>query len=169
MKEQIINWVMTGIASVGGISGVIAIICTIIKTLGGNGLKTKLASLQVDTDKSIRLGLDEIANRINTEITIDVSSKVDKAITSELSEQKELNANLLEEIKVLRQAQAESLRVLSDMRTISSEQRHKLLEMADKVGDVKEIEHEIKPKAHITLQPIEKVEENTESVYKVVI
>lgn len=174
MKEQITNWIMTGIASVGGIGGAIAIICTLVKTFGSNWTNKKLLGIKVDTDKTLQNGINELERRLNTDITVDISAKVDKAITKELEANTEVNANLLEENKIIREALSELLRVFSDLRTNSSEQRANLLAIADRLEAVKEIIHEVKPIAHVTLMPVETQETEPkdkpkEKAYKVVI
>lgn len=154
MFDKIMQAVTTGIASIGGIGALIAIITTIIKTFGGNSVKAKLAAVKVDTDKTIASGLENIGNtvesKIRTDITVDISEQVNDAVRRELKEQKEQNNTVLERLNDLSSALAQICRansVYGKAVTFKDE----LLASAEKLETPINVEHEKRAVAHVTL------------------
>lgn len=159
MKEQIVELVTTCIASVGGVGVLITLLCTIIKTFGGNSVKAKLANAKIDTDKTLEHGLNEISktveSKINTDITVDITSRVEGAVKKQLDEQQEINVNLLENINKMRIAISDLLAIEGEQRAISAEKRKLILERAKEMAEIKAVERIEKPVAHITLKESE--------------
>lgn len=154
--DKIMEIVTAAIASVGGIGGIIAIACTIVRTLGGNSVKAKLAAAKIDTDKTMDGGLAKIGelieSRIKTDITVDISSKVDKAVERQLEEQKSINKQLMDNDILLRQAAAEELRIMADFKAISLARRDEILAVANALqNDVNPLNIEPKAQVSITL------------------
>lgn len=171
--EQIVNYITTAVASVGGVAGVISIVCAIIKTFGGNSVKARLASTKIELDNTMNSGLstlrDVVLNSINTDIEVDISAKMDKLVQKELKEQKELNSRLAEDNNALRKSVAMVLDALAEMKVLSLEDRKALAEQAEQLSAVAPVEKEEKVVAHITLkEEIEETEEVKE-VQKVVL
>lgn len=154
MFDKIMQAVTTGIASIGGIGALIAIVTTIIKTFGGNSVKAKLAAVRVDTDKTIASGLENIGNavesKIRTDITVDISEQVNDAVRRELKAQKEQNNTVLERLNDLSSALAQICRansVYGKAVTFKDE----LLASAEKLETPINVEHEKRAVAHVTL------------------
>lgn len=171
--EQIVNYITTAVASLGGVAGVISIVCAIIKTFGGNSVKARLASTKIELDNTMNNGLsnlrDIVLNSINTDIEVDISAKMDKLVQKELKEQKELNSRLAEDNNALRKSVAMVLDALSEMKVLSVEDRKALADQAEQLSAVAPVEKEEKVVAHITLkEDIEETEEVKE-VQKVVL
>lgn len=155
--ENIQELITSIIASVGGIGGIIAIATTIIKTFGGNSVKTKLAAMKVELDKTLDSGLTSInegvVGRVNTDITVDIGAKVEQAVAEQLSAQRAINERLLDENNLVREALSTILASQSEMRILSEDTRKKLAAKGAEVAAVKPVEHEVKPVVHITLAP----------------
>lgn len=171
--EQIVNYITTAVASVGGVAGVISIVCAIIKTFGGNSVKARLASTKIELDNTMNSGLstlrDVVLNSINTDIEVDISAKMDKLVQKELKEQKELNSRLAEDNNALRKSVAMVLDALAEMKVLSLEDRKALAEQAEQLSAVAPVEKEEKIVAHITLKEEEEETEEVKEVQKVVL
>lgn len=147
--QQIIDYVMSGVAAIGGIGAVIAIATTIIKTIGGNSVKAKIASSKVDFDTTLANGLDAIQDKINTDITVDISAQVNAAVERQMRELRESENYLKEEINAMRTGLATVIDCEIERRNRLKQNADELIEKASDLRDIKSVTHETKAKAQI--------------------
>lgn len=165
MKEQIMQYITTAIASVGGIAGIITILCTIIKVFGGNSVKAKLANSKTELDKTMSGGLVDIerkiAERMNTQISVDISSVIADYVDKARKADRDVNIALTSQFNGLQVATSELLNAFAELQVLKAETKKTLSREAQSIMDkLVEVKAEVKPIATITLsEPKENAEE----------
>lgn len=162
--NKIVEWVMTGIASIGGVGAVIAIATTIIKTFGGNSVKTKLWVNEIKLDKTLKDGLNAIAEHINTDITVNVSAQVNDAVERETRALREHVAELKEQINIMRDGLATVIDYEAERNKRLKQDATYLIEQSAKMRDIVPVEHIEPAIAHVSvLETVQAVEEPVKS------
>lgn len=149
--RQIYEAVMQGVAGIGGIGAVIAIVTTIIKTFGGNSVKTKLAAHKVELGTLLDDGLTKIQDKINTDITVDISSQVNTTVERQTKELRESVNYLKDEINTMRKGLATIIDCEIERRNRLKQNADDIIEKAAELRDIKPVEHETKAKVHISI------------------
>lgn len=153
--DKIMEYVTAFVASVGGISGITMIMCTIVKTIGGNSVKSKLAKTKIDTDNTVKNGLSligsEIRDKVNADITVDISGKLDKAVEQSVNEVKETTARLEDKLIVFSEALSSLLTVTADFKQLNQTKHDELIEQSNKLKTIEPSKHEIKPTVAIRI------------------
>lgn len=159
---KIFEWVMMGIASIGGVGTVIAIATTIIKTFGANSVKTKLWANEIKLDKALKDGLNSIAEHINTDITVNVSAQVNDTVERETRALREHVAELKEQINIMRDGLATVIDYEAERNKRLKQDASYLIEQSAKMRDIAPVEHIEPAIAHVTvLETAQTVEEPT--------
>lgn len=156
--DKIMEIVTTCVASVGGIGGVVAILCTMVKILGGNSVKARLAASKIDTDNTMHQGLnaigDSIMSRMTADINVDISSKLDKAVERALSDTNEAMAVIEDKLIILSEGLATLLDVTSGFGAINESKQSILLKQSDRLKAIEPAKHDAKPIVHIALKDV---------------
>lgn len=139
--SKIVDWVMMGIASIGGVGTVIAIATTIIKTFGGNSVKSKLWATKIELDKTLKDGLNDLEKRINTDITVNVSAQVNDAVERETRSLREHVAELKEQINIMRDGLATIIDYEAERNKRLKQDATYLIEQSAKMRDITPVEH----------------------------
>lgn len=155
---KIFEWVMTAIASIGGLGTLATIAVTIIKTCGTNSIK--LLKQETTLNKTIENGFDSVKERINTDITVNVSAQVNDAVERETRALREHVAELKEQINIMRDGLATIIDYEVERNKRLKQDATYLIEQSAKMRDIVPVEHIEPAMAHVTvLDAVQAVEE----------
>ena len=145
------KWLMAAFASLGGITGIVKIITTIVS-------KKKPVKLSNSDYQAIA---NAIVDKTNGSIEINMSSEIDKATRNRLTEVEKVNGELVKACKQLVKSQKAIANAVSDFKTISTSARDELKasmnDLADGENGLVAVET---PKVDKPIVKIEKVAEN---------
>lgn len=162
--NKIFEWVMTGIASIGGLGTLVTIAVTIIKTCGSNSINKKLVKHEGKLNQTIENGFDNVKERINTDITVNVSSQVNYAVERETRALRAHVADLKEQINIMRDGLATVIDYEAERNKRLKQDATYLVEQSAKMRDVTPVEHIERAVAHVTvLDAVQAVEEPVKS------
>lgn len=161
---KIFEWVMTAIASIGGLGTLATIAVTIIKTCGTNSINKKLLNHETKLNKTIENGFDDVKERINTDITVNVSAQVNDAVERETRALREHVAELKEEINIMRDGLATVIDYEAERNKRLKQDATYLIEQSAKMRDIAPVEHIEPAIAHVSvLGEVQAVEEPVKS------
>ena len=145
------KWLMAAFTALGGITGIVKIITTIVS-------KKKPVKLAQSDYQAIA---NAIVEKTNGSIEIDMSSEIEKATRNRLQAVEKVNGQLVKTCKQLVKSQKAIANAVSDFKTISTSARDELKEsMKDLTDEENELVTVETPKVDKPIVKIEKVAEN---------
>lgn len=145
------KWLMAAFTALGGITGIVKIITTIVS-------KKKPVKLSNSDYQAIA---NAIVDKTNGSIEINMASEIDKATRNRLTEVEKVNGELVKACKQLVKSQKAIANAVSDFKTISTSARDELKasmnDLADGENGLVAVET---PKVDKPIVKIEKVAEN---------
>lgn len=150
--QEIQDIIVTVLAPIGGVAGLIAIITGVCKVIAAakNGKALTKYSETLNTLKSEMLS--EIRENMNCTLDVDISARLNDVL--ENIEKKYLNKaqSIDEKLAAMRELNVEMARLMATTRKITEDKREELSALIDKCATVcDEPEIEAKPKLQITL------------------
>lgn len=151
--EQIKTIVMTVIASLGGFTGIIAIINGIVRifTAAKQAKATKASTSAYTAIKSDIVA--ELERRMNCSLDVDISAKLNPVLNELIGSYKATADAANEKLYSMKNLMVEMAKMMATSRKITEDDRVKLYALIDECSSVveKPVE-EVKPKLSVTLE-----------------